>query len=415
MKKGSSRPVLLGIIAVTILLSFATLSHVNFGSHRGVAPWAYRGNRVIQEQESLRPANDHYDDEEDETSTLAKSGPSALDETNDSGESQFHGGDHGKWAFATFMGTKEDDSRDDPYFVAARTLAYQLLQHPKSKTLRHIPLIVLVPPNVKKRKIDILIDEGARVIQVEPIQLQDDWMDSSGLRASYQFAKTRLWQLKEFDRILFIDAATLITRNIDDIFDESFVEGDMHALSSTESNSDFAGLEKPPKNYFMAATGDTGDSDHAFPPASADKMMDGVFMLKPDIRTFWYYESLIKGAKFDTGKLMNGLLNHAHRREGPMPWKSFQPGKWAVNHPGKQDLENKVPMLHTRFWDDSNRSWLDRRLIELWWRIQGLVGHSRPRLRLLTGSTVNAKVSGFVEDMVLLPSPLADSFSLYIQ
>ncbi|MBE7179730.1 MAG: hypothetical protein INR71_00725 [Terriglobus roseus] len=54
-----------------------------------------------------------------------------------------------------------------------------------------------------------------------------------------------------------------------------------------------------------------------------------------------------------------------------MPWSTFEPGKWNINYPGKQDLTGEVATLHTKFWDPNNREWLTRELVEMWWRIQG--------------------------------------------
>ncbi|KAF2104943.1 nucleotide-diphospho-sugar transferase [Rhizodiscina lignyota] len=355
------RPAFIGFCAVAALLLLAALYHVS-GAH-SVKPWAFRHpGQSHGEYTALKQGSDYNDDDSEVQSSQLQS---TLE--GDSDESEGH---TGKWAYVTFLACKEDDKPEDPYFTAARTLTYQLLHHPKTKTNRNIPLVILVPSYLGRRKLDILTDEGATIVEIDPMELPDDWQPESGLRASVEFSKLRMWEMKQYDRILYIDSATLVTRCLDDIWDADFVSADMRTLGKIEASG--GDKEDLPSKYFMMGVSDTGDSKHPFPPKETTWMGDGFFMLKPNRRLFWYYESLLKNpGKFDMNRYLAGLLNYAHRPDGPQPWKSFKPGKWSVNYPGPQDLEGQVATMHTKFWEKANREWLSEQLVEKWWRIQG--------------------------------------------
>lgn len=279
-----------------------------------------------------------------------------------------------KWAYATFLAVKENDADDDEYFTAARTLTYQLLHNPSTRTKRRLPFLILAPPHIGERKVKILTDEGATVIRVDRVELETDWMPASEIRGTVEYSRIRVFELEEYDRILYIDSATLLTRCLDDIFDEDLVQHDMRTLSKIEAHW----MEKKekkwglPEGYFMMAVGDTDKPNHPFPPKAHDWMTGAFFMLKPDKRMFAYYQDLIKHpGKFDMNRIPAGLFNWAHRKQGPMPWKAFKPGKWNVNHPGKQDVDGGAASMHTKFWDEANKGWLNPQLSDMWFRIQG--------------------------------------------
>ncbi|MBE7179729.1 MAG: hypothetical protein INR71_00720 [Terriglobus roseus] len=318
----SNRSVQYGIFAVMALLLLAAIFHASGSSH-AAAPWAYKGKAHANfEQHSAEKTgqydDDFYDDEaeegEDKQAPLSSSALADHDE-----DAPNTSGGNGKWAYATFLATREDDQPDDQYFTATRALVYQLLHHPKTKTERNIPLLVLAPPHAHKRKLDMLTDEGATVIKVSPMDVPEDWMnDDTGMRASAAFARLRMWELKNYQRILYIDPATLLMRPIDKIWDEAMVASDMRVRSTIEAPARFDKMEgAPPKKYFMAGVSDAKNSKHPFPPKDDDWMSPGFYMLKPDVKVFRYFESLLKDSgSFDRNRLMAGLLNHAHRRDG---------------------------------------------------------------------------------------------------
>ena len=97
--------------------------------------------------------------------------------------------------------------------------------------------------------------------------------------------------------------------------------------------------------------------------------------MRPDQRLFDYYVSLlgVEKGRFDTGFMEMGLLNYAHRRVGNMPWQPLTPGLWSSNWPGLSDVKHGTATLHDKFWDAGNKGWIDRELVEMWWRVQGMM------------------------------------------
>ena len=102
-------------------------------------------------------------------------------------------------------------------------------------------------------------------------------------------------------------------------------------------------------------------------------MNGGFFVLQPSRTLFEYYEALLQTeGRFDTGFMEMALLNYAHRHDGPMPWLSLKPGKWSSNWPALRDWrELGCATLHDKFWSNENEGWIERELVEMWWRVQG--------------------------------------------
>ena len=99
----------------------------------------------------------------------------------------------------------------------------------------------------------------------------------------------------------------------------------------------------------------------------------GFLVFKPDRDLFDYYVSLLEVSNpvFDETSMEMGLLNHAHRNDGPMPWAPLPPGRYSNNWPQLADVESGSATLHDKFWASGNKEWIDRELVEMWWRVQG--------------------------------------------
>ena len=99
----------------------------------------------------------------------------------------------------------------------------------------------------------------------------------------------------------------------------------------------------------------------------------GFFVLRPSRTLFEYYEALLQTeGMFDSSFMEMALLNHAHRHDGPMPWVSLKPGKWNSNWPALRDWQELgSATLHDKFWSKDNEYWIERELVEMWWRVQG--------------------------------------------
>lgn len=280
-----------------------------------------------------------------------------------------------KYAYATFLSTRiENDTavEDDVYFTATRVLTYQLLYHPKTRTRQDIPFLIIVPPHVSEAKRKILSAEGATVIEV-PLLNPTNWTASPGEpRWIDQFTKLRLFELTQYDRILYMDTDMLLTKPLDSIFSENIVHTPQWTDNDTQSVQE---REAPmPETYVLAGVTDNGGPGEFHPaPFSEDAQMNGGFWcMQPSATLFAYYVTLLELGLFDSSNMEMGLLNYAHRYDGPMPWTSLPPGKWSNNWPMLRDAEELgSATLHDKFWSEGNKGWIDRELVEMWWRVQG--------------------------------------------
>lgn len=274
-------------------------------------------------------------------------------------------------AYATFLSTRvTDDDVDDPYFTAARVLAYQLLHAPDTRTQLEIPFLVLVTPAVSTAKRARLRADGATVISVDLLSSSTHWETPGRDTWVDQFAKLRLFELTAFDRILYLDGDMLLTRPLDGIWLERAAQPRATRRGHPRNlRSDEAPL---PETYLLAGIGDIGGADHAFPPPAGGELNGGFFMLKPSRVAFDYYCSVLElPRRFDASMMEQNLLRYAHRRDGNMPWTTFAPGRWNVNWPRLADLRGGVASLHDKFWEEGNKEWIERELVVMWWRVRG--------------------------------------------
>jgi alpha-N-acetylglucosamine transferase len=274
-------------------------------------------------------------------------------------------------AYATFFSSRvENDTVDDPYFTATRVLTYQFLHHPSTRTQLDIPFLVLVPPHISDYKRQVLKSEGATVVPIELLlPRNNNTLSSSEKRWEDQFCKLRLFEMLQYDRILYLDTDMLLTKSLDGIWDEPAAQ----SVRTTGTNESLIqGDEAPlPSTYLFTGVSDTGPG-HAFPPTEGNDINGGFWLIRPDLTLFNYYRSLmdIKG-RFDTTFMEQSMLNYAHRRDGNMPWTAFPMGKWNANWPNEGDVKGGCASLHDKFWRADNKDWIDRTLVEMWWRMQG--------------------------------------------
>jgi alpha-N-acetylglucosamine transferase len=278
------------------------------------------------------------------------------------------------YAYATFLSTRtHDDDEEDIYFTATRALAYQLLHQPSTRSTLGCPFVVIVVPHVSQRKRRVLAQEGATVVEVAPITPKNWTLHPGEDRWIDQFAKLRLFGLTQFERILYMDNDMLVTRPLDDIWQETEIATPQKRKSAWDDAVDEMTL---PENYVLAgvtdAEGPAKDFTHPAPITPSSRLNGGFWVMRPDKHLFDYYMELLENENvFNSVMMEMGLLNYAHRRKGPMPWAPLRPGKWNSNWPGLQDLESGTATLHDKFWESKNKDWIDRELVEMWWRTQG--------------------------------------------
>jgi alpha-N-acetylglucosamine transferase len=307
--------------------------------------------------------------------------PSQLDEHRSSllkfGDGDRHpAASKSKYAYATFLtGTVADaedaDFNHDNYFIAARLLCYQLLHSPETRTNQSIPFLAIVTQDVPQSKQDRLAEDGAIVIPVDYIR--EDWVHAMHGQWADVLTKLRMWELTQYERILFLDTDTIVTRPLDGIFQDPAA-----SLDPTKPNKDMVAEDESPQptSYAFAGVPEM-NHDHHYPPSDENHdfpninyLNAGFFVFSPSVEIFNHYLSIIRiRDRFNPDFPEQNLLNYAHRREGNMPWKQLAP-TWNIHYPNLADLEGGVASLHDKWWAPEHPE-LEPFLRSLRWRMEG--------------------------------------------
>ena len=109
------------------------------------------------------------------------------------------------------------------------------------------PMVVMVSDDVSPRTRARLQDLGWTVRDVAPLH-------SAGAQPLYPrfdsvFAKLRAWQLTEFDKVVLLDADTLVLQNIDDLFERPHFAAAPDFLMPDRFNSGVLVLEPSAKTF----------------------------------------------------------------------------------------------------------------------------------------------------------------------
>jgi alpha-N-acetylglucosamine transferase len=264
----------------------------------------------------------------------------------------------GRYAITTFLASHDDGTHpvpdeQDPYFVSARTLLYQLLHSPNTKLRYDVPVIVAVTPDVRESKRRRLRADGATVVEIEYLANSGAVVDDS---RSEMATKLRLFDptIIPYEKALFMEPDMVLTRPILDIFGDPSTEPAL--INDTTKVS--AELGTIPERYLMAASPDSLQRDHAYPfldPDHTAKYFNGsLFMYSPTTEVFQYYKSLLSHPElYYTGAPGQDLINYAHRWGGPMPWKRLH-SSWYINWPNDNDLAGNMALLHSKWWMTSS-------------------------------------------------------------
>ena len=256
--------------------------------------------------------------------------------------------------------TVPDD--EDEYFVGTRVLAYQLLHAPRTCTNTSIPFVVLATPDIPESKLERLRKDGATVKVIE--RISESWMKPGLQRWRDMMSKLRVLELTQFEKVLFMDADMYIADRMDGIFTDPTAEP---LVSKSELAIDD---EDPlPETYIFSAQQYMEGRVHPYPPPAGDYFSGGFFLCQPSMVTFNYYLAIAKiKDRFNSNAMEQGLLNYAHRREGPMPWTDIY-YKWTTTWPSMKEYEAGAHSLHEKWWDEKIR--LDPDLRKLWYIARG--------------------------------------------
>ncbi|RDW76140.1 hypothetical protein BP5796_06961 [Coleophoma crateriformis] len=274
------------------------------------------------------------------------------------------------YAFSAFLAAPSmdtNDDNDDLYFVGTRLMIYQLLHDPATRTNNSYPFVVLVTEDVVPSKRERLQKDGAIVLAVEKLSLE--W---AGTRKAWKdvLTKLRLFELYQYDKVLFLDSDTLITRRMDGIFDDSAAQLQQNKGNhSPEKAPEDEGPQ--PATYLFAGNAGSGGFDHVYPPPKGNNLNAGCMVFRPARDLFEYYLRLAQlKDRFPGRTPEQSLWSYAHRRDGNMPWTQLH-YDWNVNWATWNDSLHGIASLHSKFWELDHDPKLRDFALSIKWKMEG--------------------------------------------
>jgi glycogenin glucosyltransferase len=83
----------------------------------------------------------------------------------------------------------------------------------------HEPMVLMATADVTQPTRDKLAAQGWQIHDIAPIENPTAREDLLFPRFAGTFVKLRAWELTEFDRVVLLDADTIVLRNVDELFD----------------------------------------------------------------------------------------------------------------------------------------------------------------------------------------------------
>jgi len=177
-----------------------------------------------------------------------------------------------------------------------------------------------------------------------------EWMNPLNERWRDMMVKLRLFQLHEYDRILFLDSDTFLLGPLDGVFDD-LAARPRETLDVAKIEPDEAPL---PSTYLFSTLPEVLHKVHSYPPVTKPYFNAGFFLLSPSTELFNYYVSLLNlPGRFDSTYPEQNLLNYAHRENGNMPWGSLGYW-WNICLPNMKDVEAGVVSVHSKLWTEGS-------------------------------------------------------------
>jgi alpha-N-acetylglucosamine transferase len=288
------------------------------------------------------------------------------------------GSDKRKLAYMTLLTATMDapeNPAEDHYFMATRILGYQLMHQPSTKTRRNIPFVVLVTEDVKQDRRDLLTKDGAKVLQVENVDVNTTWIHGEMPQWKDLMTKLRAWELVSYDLVAFLDGDFILNRCMDGIFDDGAATTPMELTTANETPSDEGQL---PETYILATVAEANPI-HNYPPTAENNdykdpnyFNAGFFLFRPDLVLFEHFKAILSiPHRFDPKYMEQNLLNYAFRREGQMPWTEMHDGSWHIRFPNVRDKEAGVASMHDKWWSAHMDKQLQPFYDSVRWRMEG--------------------------------------------
>jgi hypothetical protein len=251
-----------------------------------------------------------------------------------------------RYAFATILTGEKDlefPDVEDPYFEAARLLSFQLLRNPRTRSrIDKVPMLILVTPDVPEKQRNTLAREGATIVPVVNSETIRDSSHSQGW--NHDLIMLQLWNLEEYDKIVFLKADSVIFRPIHSIFEDS----------ATATRATINPATDMPKHYMVAAPQNSHlnlKSQHSSGQELDENIHfnDGFFILHPSRDLYRWYISQLDMAKDHLAGPKQTFLDYLHRPNGPMPWQSLGYG-WNLKDASRLDYENGLKSINHQWW-----------------------------------------------------------------
>jgi len=237
----------------------------------------------------------------------------------------------------------------DYYFEGTRIQLHNMLHKNSTKDPLHRPFVVLTTDDILPDQVEILQRDGAIVRQIPALApppvinmtvIDPRWKD--------QFSKLRLWNMSEYDRILYMDCDVLPIRGLSSLFDiDRSVDrdGDSWLFAAVY---DSAWLRDWGRNPGEVVPANPDDKD------GAAAFNAGMFVLEPNPKQAKYIDSLYsdppEGLKYGCC-MEQDLLRYAYRDEGPFPWIRLS-HMYNTQWPRVEDIRGSHA-LHGKLWEES--------------------------------------------------------------
>ncbi|WVQ78831.1 hypothetical protein IAT38_000922 [Cryptococcus sp. DSM 104549] len=243
-------------------------------------------------------------------------------------------------AYVTFL-----SSISDPwYLTSTRLLLYQLRHSPPTSSPR--PFVVITTSQIPASTEAQLRREGAVVKRVE---LLDGFPVPTGIAGERnhhwkdQYTKLHIFNLTEFDRVLYLDNDMLLLQPLDSVWD------------APEAQAELAGVGERSKKEAVESDARVMTGVEA---KERDYLNAGFMLLKPSEERF---EELRGVRGYEPFYMEQALLNHYYDWEGKHPWVPLN-DKFVSHFPKKEDISSGYHSLHAKMWKDA----VDSEVVELW-------------------------------------------------
>lgn len=243
-------------------------------------------------------------------------------------------------------------------YAKGATALVNSLRHTKTQA----DIVVMHTPAVDRSELAPFLDKGCRLIEVAHLPLSDDFNErhargnvhltapfTKGRKPDFHtpldnFCKLRLWQLIEYDRIVFLDADTVVLRNIDRLFGYPEFSA---APNVYESLADFHRMNSgvfvaKPSNETFARMLEALDAPDALWPRTDQTFLQHFF---PDWHGLPVYFNMLQYVWFTMPALWDWKSIYVLHYQYEKPWEKEHPKSvmlkplidlWHVFHAGDE-------------------------------------------------------------------------------